>query len=50
MKHQENNNKKQEKRQIIVDKKLNELERKERENYSSRSWRRITSDGFYNTY
>ena len=45
-----NNNTKKEKKQIIVDEKLKELERRERENYASRSWRRITSDGFYNTY
>jgi len=45
-----NNNKKETKKQIKVDEKLKELERKEREMYSSRSWRRITSDGFYNHY
>ena len=43
-----NNNKKETKKQIVIDKKLKALERKEREMYSSRSWRRITSDGFYN--
>ena len=43
-----NNNKKEIKKQIVVDEKLKELEKRERENYHSRSWRRITSDGFYN--
>jgi len=45
-----NNNKKETKKQIKVDERLKELERKERENYSSRSWRILTSDGFYNYY
>ena len=44
----ENDNKKETKKQIVVDEKLKELEKKERENYNSRSWRIITSDGFYN--
>ena len=44
-----NNNKKETKKQIKVDEKLRELERKERENYHSRSWRIGTSNGFYNT-
>jgi len=43
-----NNNKKETKKQIVVDEKLKELEKRERENYHSSSWRRITSDGFYN--
>ena len=45
---QENNNKKQNKKQLIIDEKLKELERRERENYSSRSWKILTSNGFYN--
>ena len=48
MKDQKNNNTKKEKKQIKVDDKLKELERKERENYSSKSWNIITSGGFYN--
>ena len=43
-----NNNTKKEKKQIKVDEKLKELERKERENYSSKSWNIRTSGGFYN--
>ena len=46
--NQKNNNTKKEKKQIKVDEKLRELERKERENYSSRSWNIRTSGGFYN--
>ena len=37
-----------EKKALEVDKKLKELERKERNNYRSRSWKIITSNGFYN--
>ena len=42
-----NNNKKETKKQLVVDEKLKELEKKEHENYSSRSWKILTSDGFY---
>ena len=48
MKHQKNNNKKENKKQIVADEKLKELERKERENYGSRNWNIRTSGGFYN--
>jgi flagellar motility protein MotE (MotC chaperone) len=44
----QNNNKKQNKKQIVVDEKLKQLEKEERRNYQSRSWRVITQDGFYN--
>ena len=44
----QNNNKKQNKKQIVVDKKLKALEREERRNYASRSWNIRTSGGFYN--
>ena len=47
MGYKKNNNKKQNKKQIILDEKFKELERKERENFYSRSWRILTSDGFY---
>ena len=50
MSYEKNNNKKKTKKQLVVDEKLRELERKERENYRSRSWRILTSDGFYNTF
>ena len=48
MKNQNNNNTKENKKQIKVDERLKELERRERENYSSRSWNIRTSGGFYN--
>jgi hypothetical protein len=44
----QNNNKKQNKKQIVVDKKLKDLEKEERRNYASRSWNIRTSGGFYN--
>jgi hypothetical protein len=43
-----NNNKKENKKQLILDEKLRELERRERQNYSNRSWRIQSYDGFYN--
>jgi len=43
---QKNNNKKS--KQIQIDEKLKELEKRERQNYKSRSWRIISGDGFYN--
>ena len=48
MKKQNNNNTKKTKKQLIIDERLKELERRERENYSSRGWNIRTSGGFYN--
>jgi len=46
--NQQNNNKKDTKKQVVVDDKLKELEKRERQNYRSKSWRIISGDGFYN--
>ena len=45
---QKNNNKKETKKQVVVDEKLKAIEKRERQNYRSKSWRIISGDGFYN--
>jgi len=45
---QENNSKKETKKQVVVDEKLKAIEKRERQNYRSKSWRIISGDGFYN--